>query len=61
MVNQAEEPLKRVTLNLFESDYEWFVNRYEHYQDAIRRAVRLYKLHILSEEDDARICWEEDQ
>lgn len=44
MVNQSDEPLRKVTLNLFESDLKWFE---EHYPkgsvaDTIRQAIRNY-------------------
>ena len=43
MSNQADEPLQKVTINLFKSDIDWFRKRYGNYQIALREIVRIHK------------------
>jgi hypothetical protein len=52
MVNQADEPLKKVTLNLFESDVEYLQRLYgQGYTSEIRSIIRLSVLELKLGED----------
>lgn len=53
MVNQADRPLKKVTLNLFQDDVEFFKEHYpSNYSEEIRKAVNKFVLNYLHPEDD---------
>lgn len=49
----ANEPLRKVTLNLFDADMEWLQKRYGYgVSEVIRNQVRKYVKQIKDEEDD---------
>lgn len=52
MVNQSDEPLTKVTVNLYLNDVAWYRDRYDNWSDAIRQAIRFYRRHIDSWERD---------
>lgn len=41
----ADEPLQKITINIYESDYFWFLKRYKHggYQEKIREIIREFR------------------
>ena len=52
---QSEEPLKRITINIFEADYRWFMeNIGEGYQIWIRDAIHDTIQQAKEEYDDER-------
>ncbi len=51
-MQSASEPLRKVTLNLFEADVEWLQARYNWgMSEVIRKAVRRYIKQIKEEEN----------
>jgi hypothetical protein len=39
----SEEPLRKITINIYESDYVWFRRNYDDYQRQIRELIRSWK------------------
>lgn len=53
MPNYAEEPLERVTLNLFAKDIDWLRLHYPNFSDEIRKIIRKH-INLFRSEQDGR-------
>ncbi len=52
MANYAEEPLTKITINLFKKDVDWFRDKYAHgWMKELRRAVRIQIREQTKEQD----------
>lgn len=52
MVNQADRPLVKVTLNLFETDVDWFREHYSNFSEGIRDAISQFVQYRKDQEDN---------